>query len=95
MNRTLERMRYPVGLALILAAALVRPVSAQDATGGAPGEWLSNYTNARALGLGGAYVATADEPLGVLWNPAGLSLMDRNVLAFETARLFEETAIHS
>jgi hypothetical protein len=95
MNRTLERMRCPAGLALILAAALIRPASAQEATGGAPGEWLSNYSNARALGLGGAYVSTADEPLGVLWNPAGLSSMDRNVLAFETARLFEETAIHS
>src|SRR6185295_14610169 len=50
---------------------------------------------ARTLGLGSAYVATANDPLGVLWNPAGLSWMDQNELRFETARLFEDTAINS
>jgi hypothetical protein len=39
-------------------------------------------------------VANADAPLGVVWNPAGLSLLDQNELMLETARLFEDTAVH-
>ncbi len=95
MNRTLDHSRRLAGFALIFATVVAGPARSQEATGGSPGEWLTSYTNARALGLGGAFVATADEPLGVLWNPAGLSSMDRNVLAFETAQLYEGTAIHS
>jgi len=95
MNRMLTHLRRAVGLGLTLAALLPRAAGAQVASGGAPGEWLSNFTNAHALGLGGAFVATADEPLGVLWNPAGLSSMDQNTLSFENAQLFEDTSINS
>jgi hypothetical protein len=69
--------------------------AAQDQNGGAPGDWLAHYTSARSLGLGGAFVAAGDEPLGAVWNPAGLSYMYRNQAHFETARLFEGTSINS
>ena len=73
-----------------------RPAHAQDeANAGGPGEWLVRYTTARTLGLGGAYVGVADDPLGILWNPAGLSGMDQNELRFENARLFEETSTNA
>lgn len=81
--------------AVMVMVAVAAPAQAQDATGGAPGEWLSRYTSARTLGLGGSFVAIADDPLGVLWNPAGLSTMDQNQLSFETARLFEQTSINA
>ncbi|MEO5988584.1 MAG: hypothetical protein ABIU54_14625, partial [Candidatus Eisenbacteria bacterium] len=81
--------------ALGLALASVAPASAQQGTAGAPGEWLARYTSARTLGLGSAFVATADDPLGVLWNPAGLSSMNQNELRFENARLFEETSVNA
>jgi len=80
-----------VGLALSVAV----PAIAQQESAGAPGEWLARYTSARTLGLGGAFVATADDPLGILWNPAGLSSMNQNELRFESARLFEETSINA
>ncbi len=82
-------------LATLMLAAVAGAARAQDATGGQPGEWLSRYASARTLGLGGAFVAVADDPLGVLWNPAGLSVMDQNRLSFETARLFEQTSINA
>lgn len=90
----MNRMLRIVTLALA-AAALAPPAGAQTQQAGMPGEWLSRYTSARTLGLGSAYVATADDPLGVLWNPAGLSLMNQNELRFENARLFEETSINA
>ena len=81
--------------AVIGAAAWITPAAAQDPTAGLPGEWLAHYTSARTLGLGSAYVASADDPLGVLWNPAGISFMDQNEVRFENARLFEQTSINS
>ena len=61
---------------------------AEAANGGAPGDWLARYASTRSVGLGGAFVATPDEPLGALWNPAGLSLLYQNEGNVETARLF-------
>jgi hypothetical protein len=79
-------------LALVLSAA---PVAAEEENGGAPGSWLSDYVTARTLGLGGAFVAVADEATAVAWNPAGLALLVPNELRFETARLFEDTSINA
>lgn len=68
---------------------------AQEERGGAPGDWLSSYATARTIGVGGAFVSVADEPIGTLWNPAALTQVFRNVIFVETARLFEETTINS
>ncbi len=92
MRPTLTTWTRPAALLVVLA--LATPAAAQQGNAGAPGEWLSQYTTARTLGLGGAYVATADDPFGVLWNPAGLSAMNQNQLRFESARLFEDTAVN-
>ena len=90
MNRTSN-----IGALAIAALMWAAPVVAQEENAGGPGEWLSRYTGARTLGMGGAFVATADDPLGVLWNPAGLSGMYQNELRFENATLFEETSINA
>lgn len=83
------------GAALLAVLMLAGPARAQVvASGGLPGEWYNRYTTARTLGLGGAFVALADDPMGVIWNPAGLSAMDQNELRFENARLFESTSIN-
>lgn len=79
-------------LALVLSAV---PASAEEENGGAPGSWLSDYVTARTLGLGGAFVAVADEATAVAWNPAGLALLVPNELRFETARLFEDTSLNA
>jgi hypothetical protein len=79
----------------LIGAVAAAPALAQPENGGAPGEWLSRYTSARTLGLGGAFVAIADDPLGSLWNPAGLSMMNRNQLSFENAQMFEQTSINA
>ena len=92
MNRNLQSLLAGVLVGVTLGAV---PAWAQDQTAGLPGEWLARYSSARTLGLGSAYVATADDPLGVLWNPAGLSYMNQNELRFENARMFGESSINS
>jgi len=83
-------------LALLGSAGLwaAGPATAADQSAGVTGDWLARYTDARSLGLGGAFVALADEPLGTLWNPAGLSLLYQNEAHFETARLYEDTGLY-
>jgi hypothetical protein len=94
MKRMLVSWSRGIVTALALAATVAPAAHAQSERGGAPGEWLMQYAGARTLGLGGAFVATANDPFGVLWNPAGLSMMNQNELRFENAMLFEDTQIN-
>jgi hypothetical protein len=83
-----------VTLALSLSAFASVPAFAEDQNHGLPGDWLSGYVGARTIGLGGAFVATADEPLGALWNPAGLSSTMQYEAHFEQTRMFEGTTMN-
>jgi hypothetical protein len=82
----------PAFAAIILMQQAAR---AEDATSGLPGDWLARYASARSIGLGGAFVAAADDPLAMVWNPAGLTQSLQNELHFETARYFEDTSINT
>lgn len=48
--------------------------------------------DARALGMGGAYVSVTDGASSVYWNPAGLALLDKGEATFLHVSLWEETA---
>ncbi|MDQ7054437.1 MAG: PorV/PorQ family protein [candidate division KSB1 bacterium] len=62
------------GVALLLAMAA--PARGQQADGGFEGIF-SYGVGARALGLGGAYIAAALDASVVYWNPGGLDLLTR------------------
>lgn len=91
MNRGL-RNRW--GRLAALAVLVPTVAHAQSESGGAPGDWLARYGTARSVGLGNAYVATADASMGAVWNAASLGLLDQNEVLFETGTLFDDTAIH-
>jgi len=84
-----------LAFALVFSAAVSDDAKAEEQSGGLPGEWLSLYLGARTSGLGGAFTAVADEPLGVIWNPAGMSQMSQNAVSFETSILYESTTLNS
>ncbi len=98
MNRFLNHKSFRFALLLTLCLGLTMATATTAWSGeqneGVPGDWLSRYTGARTLGLGGAFVATADEPFGVVWNPAALTQLFQNEVHFEMARLFEGTSIN-
>ena len=94
MNSSLRTFAAAATLAACLMEAPAPAFGAAE-SGGAPGSWLMTYAGARTLGMGGAFVASADDALGVLWNPAGLQWMDQNQVMFENVRLFEDTSINS
>jgi len=55
-------------IAAALAFALAAPAAAN---------FVEVETGARAMGMGGAFVAVADDVTALHWNPAGLSTLDR------------------
>jgi len=92
--RTMIAAAVLAALGSLAQSAAPAVASAATADGGTPGAWLMNYAGARTLGMGGAFVATADDAFGVLWNPAGLPSMDQNQIMFENVRLFEDTSVN-
>jgi len=93
--RTMLRTLF-AGTAAFAALTLMSTAAfSEDASYGVPGDWLSRYGSARSIGLGGAFVAAADDAMGVVWNPAGLSQTLQNEVHFESARYFENTSINS
>lgn len=98
MFRFIEHSYRGTAVAMLLCIGLVvcggGTAHAEDQNGGAPGDWLATYLGARTAGIGGAFVAAANEPISAVWNPAGLSLLSQNQVYAETARLFENTSIN-
>jgi len=94
MMHTTTRYTLIAVVAVVLATAS-GVAFAQDQSYGVPGDWLSNYLGARSAGVGGAYVAAPNDPTGVLWNPAGLSLLSQNEALFESTILYENTSINA
>jgi len=50
---------------------------------------LSYGTGARAMGLGRAYVAIANDPTAIFWNPSGLELVPKTSFSLFHHQLFE------
>lgn len=82
-------------LLLLLSLLTATAVQAEQQNGGWAGDWLTNYKSARAMGLGGSFVGLADEPLGMMWNPAGMTQLSQNQIFLETNQYFEGTAINT
>lgn len=93
--RVASRAAGAIAAVAMITIATALPARADNAAYGMPGDWLSQYVSARTVGLGGAFVAAADEPLGALWNPAGLVQSSQNTLNLETARYFEGTSVNA
>jgi hypothetical protein len=56
--------------------------SGQSKTGMTAATFLSIEVGARAKSMGGAYVALADDPSALYWNPSGIALMSENAVMF-------------
>jgi tetratricopeptide (TPR) repeat protein len=75
---------------LLMIAAFAANLFAQDGQGGTESNLAFGF-GARALALGHAYTALADDPTAVFWNPAGLENVQRQSLTLFHTSLWEGT----
>ncbi len=75
-------------IALLFAG---KEVMAQEKGQGGTESNLSMGYGARALGMGQAFTAMADDPTAVFWNPAGLEYVYQQSVSFFHSTLFEGT----
>jgi len=73
-------------LLTLLMVAVVVPVAIASDDGGVRSVFALGAGN-RAIGLGGAYVAIADDASAALWNPAGLAQLERRRAEFTSTNL--------
>jgi len=78
------------GLLIFLCLSL--PVMAQDGDGGTEDNMSILGYGARALGMGKAFTALADDPTAVYWNPAGLEFLDQQSATFYHSSLWGGTS---
>ncbi|MEX2117945.1 MAG: PorV/PorQ family protein, partial [Bacteroidota bacterium] len=75
-------MKYQARIFFVmsLGAVAFSGLSGQQVTksGTTAAKFLSIPVGARALGMGGAFVAVANDASGLYWNPAGISKIGRN-----------------
>ncbi len=74
LKRSVAVIRFPIQLLLILTVIAAFNMQAQvTKVGTTSAKFLSVPVGARALGMGGAFVAVANDASAMFWNPAGLS----------------------
>jgi hypothetical protein len=88
-----RKMIKLITLSGLLAVRSLQPAFGQEANGGVPGAYLFMGVGARALGMGGAYGALANDATAIYWNPAGLSRLDPFQISFMHANLFLDTSL--
>jgi hypothetical protein len=94
MSRTHHRPN-PIRPALLLAGAFLgATVTAAHAADKFAAEFLKVGVGARALGMGGAFTALADDASAIYWNPAGTAIMAQPDIQLTHAEMFGSIVKH-
>ncbi len=90
-NRHIGPKAARLSVALGFLFALAPSAALAGESGGQPGAFLQFGVGARALGMGGAFYAIADDATAAYWNPAGLAYLQRKEFTTMQATLFQQT----
>jgi len=70
-------------------------ITSQAFAGKYAAEFLRIGIGSRALGMGGAFVAVADDGTASYWNPAGLGNLPQHQIYFSHVQMFDNLAHHN
>jgi Type IX secretion system protein PorV len=70
-------------LSIVVGMILVGTLYGQDKVGTTAAPFLGIGAGPRAIGMGGAFVAVANDPSALYWNPSGISRTGQNEFLFE------------
>src|SRR5438046_9685026 len=79
---------------VLFAAALILIVSAPAGATKYAGEFMKIPVGARAVGMGGAFVAVADDATSPFWNPAGMVYLPYKEAFLQHAEQFGSLVNH-
>lgn len=71
---------FSISLFILILSVLSLYAEMESGSGGEPWAFLKTGVGARAVGMGGAFVAVSDDSTAVYWNPAGLGLLKNKSL---------------
>jgi len=80
---------------ITLALLICLPLAAQARLGGSGAQFLALGGGCRPIALGGAYVALAEGPDAIYFNPAGLATLDAPTFAFNHGELFADMSLEN
>ena len=69
-------------MVILISLVFACPLWAVSESAGGAWAFLTTGMGARAMGMGGAFVAVADDATAAYWNPAGLGMLDKLELTF-------------
>ncbi len=83
----MNALRCKVGVFVAAASMIAGTVTAQQVTkvGTTAAKFLSIPVGARAVGMGGAFVAVANDASAMYWNPAGMARLGQSEAVFSHA----------
>ncbi len=80
----MRNMNRAAAATVALALALAGPAAAEESAA-----FLKIGTGARAIGMGNAYTAVANDVDALYWNPGGLSLLDQREVGATHVQMFQ------
>ena len=86
----IEGMKRYLTLVILSVFALFSSVQAVEGAGTTTCDFLRMEQGARAVGMGGTFVAVADDVYATYWNPAGLAQLKKREFGASYARWFED-----
>jgi hypothetical protein len=71
-------MQSKLSLCVVIAVTMLSQLGAQDKVGTTAANFLNVPIGGKAISLGGAYTAVADDATALFWNPGGVARSGRN-----------------